>query len=466
MVFGTHVYDVSNTVITVTKLKGPVISINEHNQTDEWVLTSYQSKITNLKSATTMIVPNLAPKKYIRVLNNGKSPWMDKWTDEMKEQFQSVSSSSSSSSYFSVIKSDYKVEIVDNIDQIKLLDKNDFPTNPQLLDTLKNKYPLALSFTVCGIKPSSYGVYNPFVILYPLYQPWQSIGIPTIHIPVAIETTPRIGGFDVLPTSKSSISGLSLSFASSSSSLSSSSFLSPNAFRFGSASTTPAPSNVTIMKPFHTLNGVTENSSNATKENENKNKTEALSSDISTVYKNWDHVVYLIGFDTDNFTFRLNGEMFVPFRNRKYPGMEISSYKSDQKHEHVGILGNLAMNLSELYSISTDSIIRIDIKGECPNGDISISKFNPSSTTHEGIQCDYCNVFPIVGDRYHCIGCKSNFDLCKSCHYISRSSLTDGPFCQTIKVTAPLHDHEKCFFVLLETAGQSKDFQLSYVDRK
>ncbi|KAF7845546.1 E3 ubiquitin-protein ligase PRT1-like isoform X1 [Senna tora] len=49
---------------------------------------------------------------------------------------------------------------------------------------------------------------------------------------------------------------------------------------------------------------------------------------------------------------------------------------------------------------------------------------DPHSKVHIGVGCDFCGMYPIVGDRYRCKDCKEKigFDLCGDC-YKSRSKL-------------------------------------------
>ncbi|KAI4356422.1 hypothetical protein L6164_000446 [Bauhinia variegata] len=49
---------------------------------------------------------------------------------------------------------------------------------------------------------------------------------------------------------------------------------------------------------------------------------------------------------------------------------------------------------------------------------------DPQSKVHIGVGCDFCGMFPIIGDRYRCKDCKEKigFDLCGDCHS-SRSKL-------------------------------------------
>ncbi|TKY66107.1 E3 ubiquitin-protein ligase PRT1 [Spatholobus suberectus] len=49
---------------------------------------------------------------------------------------------------------------------------------------------------------------------------------------------------------------------------------------------------------------------------------------------------------------------------------------------------------------------------------------DPDSKVHIGVGCDFCGMFPIIGDRYKCIDCKEKmgFDLCGDC-YATRSKL-------------------------------------------
>ncbi|XP_028780959.1 E3 ubiquitin-protein ligase PRT1 isoform X1 [Neltuma alba] len=45
---------------------------------------------------------------------------------------------------------------------------------------------------------------------------------------------------------------------------------------------------------------------------------------------------------------------------------------------------------------------------------------DPHSKVHVGVGCDFCGMFPIVGDRYRCKDCKEKvgFDLCADCYKI------------------------------------------------
>ncbi|CAJ1796558.1 unnamed protein product [Sphenostylis stenocarpa] len=49
---------------------------------------------------------------------------------------------------------------------------------------------------------------------------------------------------------------------------------------------------------------------------------------------------------------------------------------------------------------------------------------DPDSKVHIGVGCDFCGMFPIIGDRYKCTDCKEKmgFDLCGDC-YATRSKL-------------------------------------------
>ncbi|XP_027352450.1 E3 ubiquitin-protein ligase PRT1-like isoform X2 [Abrus precatorius] len=70
---------------------------------------------------------------------------------------------------------------------------------------------------------------------------------------------------------------------------------------------------------------------------------------------------------------------------------------------------------------------QIEVKGSLDDGNKgeNIDRWsNLKSKVHIGIGCDYCGMFPILGDRYRCIECreKMGFDLCGDC-YKSRSKL-------------------------------------------
>ncbi|MED6212517.1 hypothetical protein PIB30_084166 [Stylosanthes scabra] len=58
----------------------------------------------------------------------------------------------------------------------------------------------------------------------------------------------------------------------------------------------------------------------------------------------------------------------------------------------------------------------------CSSGDGEAKKINQVSgllsRMHRGVGCDFCGMFPIIGERYKCIDCKEEigFDLCGDCH--------------------------------------------------
>lgn len=65
-----------------------------------------------------------------------------------------------------------------------------------------------------------------------------------------------------------------------------------------------------------------------------------------------------------------------------------------------------------------------------PNGDDALSSSGP--TVHYGAGCDYCGMYPIIGERYKCKDCKEKigFDLCEGCYKNSSSDLLPGRFNQ------------------------------------
>ncbi|KAL5562095.1 hypothetical protein UlMin_031842 [Ulmus minor] len=85
---------------------------------------------------------------------------------------------------------------------------------------------------------------------------------------------------------------------------------------------------------------------------------------------------------------------------------------------------------------------------------------DPNSKVHVGAGCDFCGVFPIIGDRYKCKDCKERigFDLCGDC-YNSNSKLP-GRFNQQ---HTPEHKFELVppdkleSFMLRLVAGQNDD---------
>ncbi|XP_045828558.1 E3 ubiquitin-protein ligase PRT1-like [Trifolium pratense] len=52
------------------------------------------------------------------------------------------------------------------------------------------------------------------------------------------------------------------------------------------------------------------------------------------------------------------------------------------------------------------------------NGEIIALGSNPELLVHEGAGCDFCGMYPIIGDRYKCVDCKEiiGFDLCGDCY--------------------------------------------------
>ncbi|KAK7395373.1 hypothetical protein VNO78_15925 [Psophocarpus tetragonolobus] len=95
----------------------------------------------------------------------------------------------------------------------------------------------------------------------------------------------------------------------------------------------------------------------------------------------------------------------------------------------------LEEQFSEEYEQRRDAIglKQIKIKPESPsscssdNGNTGVNIdwwTDPDSKVHIGVGCDFCGMFPIIGDRYRCIDCKEKmgFDLCGDC-YASRSKL-------------------------------------------
>ncbi|RDX76993.1 E3 ubiquitin-protein ligase PRT1, partial [Mucuna pruriens] len=89
----------------------------------------------------------------------------------------------------------------------------------------------------------------------------------------------------------------------------------------------------------------------------------------------------------------------------------------------------------EEYGQRRDAIGRreIKVKPETPsscsmdNGKKGVNTnlwSDPDSKVHIGVGCDFCGMFPIIGDRYRCMDCKEKmgFDLCGDC-YATRSKL-------------------------------------------
>ncbi|CAM9530356.1 unnamed protein product, partial [Hapterophycus canaliculatus] len=55
-----------------------------------------------------------------------------------------------------------------------------------------------------------------------------------------------------------------------------------------------------------------------------------------------------------------------------------------------------------------------------------------SPAVHKDVQCDFCDVCPIVGTRYKC-AVRSDFDLCEACE---RSAAARSPF-PFLKIRTP-----------------------------
>ncbi|XP_014498205.1 E3 ubiquitin-protein ligase PRT1 isoform X1 [Vigna radiata var. radiata] len=88
----------------------------------------------------------------------------------------------------------------------------------------------------------------------------------------------------------------------------------------------------------------------------------------------------------------------------------------------------------EEYRQRRDAIELQQIKVKLATPSCSLDKGNkgentdwwsdPDSKVHVGVGCDFCGMFPIIGDRYRCADCteKMGFDLCGDC-YATRSKL-------------------------------------------
>ncbi|PNY03560.1 E3 ubiquitin-protein ligase prt1-like protein [Trifolium pratense] len=52
------------------------------------------------------------------------------------------------------------------------------------------------------------------------------------------------------------------------------------------------------------------------------------------------------------------------------------------------------------------------------NGEKIALGSNPGLLLHRGAGCDFCGMYPIIGDRYRCVDCKEiiGFDLCGDCY--------------------------------------------------
>ncbi|KAL5057532.1 hypothetical protein RYX36_029136 [Vicia faba] len=94
----------------------------------------------------------------------------------------------------------------------------------------------------------------------------------------------------------------------------------------------------------------------------------------------------------------------------------------------------LEEQFAEEYARRSDATELKDIKVKPETPSCSLDNGNKGESTewwsdpdlkvHIGVGCDFCGMFPIIGDRYRCTDCKEKmgFDLCKDC-YDTRSKL-------------------------------------------
>ncbi|CAL5192014.1 unnamed protein product [Lathyrus oleraceus] len=94
----------------------------------------------------------------------------------------------------------------------------------------------------------------------------------------------------------------------------------------------------------------------------------------------------------------------------------------------------LEEQFAEEYARRSDAIELKEIKVKPETPSCSLDNGNKGESTewwsdpdlkvHIGVGCDFCGMFPIIGDRYRCTDCKEKmgFDLCKDC-YDTRSKL-------------------------------------------
>lgn len=76
--------------------------------------------------------------------------------------------------------------------------------------------------------------------------------------------------------------------------------------------------------------------------------------------------------------------------------------------------------------------LNLALKGEAPPTPAAV---------HHHVQCDFCDVAPIVGNRYKCMTCP-NFDLCQTCY--------DGPG----------HEHEMACINTPQTCTMAMDINV------
>ncbi|XP_023767284.1 E3 ubiquitin-protein ligase PRT1 isoform X2 [Lactuca sativa] len=107
--------------------------------------------------------------------------------------------------------------------------------------------------------------------------------------------------------------------------------------------------------------------------------------------------------------------------------------------------GFLEQNLPEEYSArkaainnlkqggSSTGSTQVPQGGQCSSVSMSDYLCKPGLKVHFGVGCDFCGMYPLVGDRYKCEDCLEDigFDLCEDCY--KNSSNLSGRFNQQHK---------------------------------
>ncbi|KAF4728485.1 hypothetical protein FOZ63_008894, partial [Perkinsus olseni] len=97
----------------------------------------------------------------------------------------------------------------------------------------------------------------------------------------------------------------------------------------------------------------------------------------------------------------------------------------DAPKEHCGVVPELKLEVKLSAASSRKTAKLPDAPHLQPSGGITPTPIDKHKvTTLHLVDCDDCNMFPIVGKRYICIDCPTKVDLCFRCHADHNSSHT------------------------------------------
>lgn len=413
--FGTVVESVSGTILHVALL--PI-------KDNDFVAFSYANtvKLDATAPVTTMIWPNMVPKKHIHLANEAGLTWSEDMCDRWRKAFEAENPEPTMRGFggtfgatlgytpLEVIKSgSYAVSFAESAADLSRIDRTRFPIQDDVLAALQKKYANAPSFTIFRIENS--GKYHAFNMVFPLPSAWRkltgaqkmSLMLQTLHIH---PTRPKAVGF-----------------------------------RFD------APSIATFS--FGSATGVSAAAASPSPQVSTPVKIEAYADD-------WDHEIYLVGFSRDEFRFSLDTMDLSLAAHASQGQIQIQTLKNPPQEAFTMLLGYLARacpTLSGFRATASNAVTRIKLKGNLPNADLAITPLDSNSTIHDGIICDNCQTTPIEGSRHHCVYCHESVDLCGKCYSLGTYHENSA-----FRAHAPRHSHALCAFIELKTAGQSRKF--------